>query len=267
MLRELHISNLAIIENIDIDLGGGLNVFTGQTGAGKSLILGALELLLGLRDGGQDAATFVRPGCSEARVSGLFEVAGGDLARRLGEILDQPLSAGEPILITRRVSSGGRSSVSVNGLPATAGMLRQAGQLLVDIHGQHDQQFLLKPANQVAILDSFADAADTRRQFAQTLASFATASAAWPSCASPRTSGSRRWSSTASRSRRSTPPVCASASTSGSATATTCCATPRTFRTSRPRCSAPFATATTRCWIVSARFGAAARNWCGRTRA
>lgn len=169
MLRELHISNLAIIENIDIDLGGGLNVFTGQTGAGKSLILGALELLLGLRDGGQDAATFVRPGCSEARVSGLFEVAGGDLARRLGEILDQPLSAGEPILITRRVSSGGRSSVSVNGLPATAGMLRQAGQLLVDIHGQHDQQFLLKPANQVAILDSFADAADTRRQFAQTL--------------------------------------------------------------------------------------------------
>jgi len=169
MLRELHISNLAIIENIDIELAGGLNVFTGQTGAGKSLILGALELLLGLRDGGQDAATFVRPGCSEARVSGVFEVAGGDLAQRLGQILDQPIVAGEGILITRRVSSAGRSSVSVNGLPATAGMLRQAGQLLVDIHGQHDQQFLLKPANQMAILDSFADATDTRRQFAQTL--------------------------------------------------------------------------------------------------
>jgi DNA repair protein RecN (Recombination protein N) len=169
MLRELHISNLAIIENIDIDLAAGLNVFTGQTGAGKSLILGSLELLLGLRDGGQDAATFVRPGCPEARVSGLFEIAGGDLAQRLGQILDQPMTPGEPILITRRVSSAGRSSVSVNGLPATAGMLRQAGQLLVDIHGQHDQQFLLKPANQTAILDSFADATDTRRQFAQTL--------------------------------------------------------------------------------------------------
>ena len=169
MLRELHISNLAIIENIDIDLAAGLNVFTGQTGAGKSLILGSMELLLGLRDGGQDAATFVRPGCAEARVSGLFEVAGGDLAQRLGQILDQPMAPGEPILITRRVSSAGRSSVSVNGLPATAGMLRQAGQLLVDIHGQHDQQFLLKPANQTAILDAFADATDTRRQFAQTL--------------------------------------------------------------------------------------------------
>jgi len=169
MLRELHISNLAIIENMDIDLAAGLNVFTGQTGAGKSLILGSMELLLGLRDGGQDAATFVRPGCAEARVSGLFEVAGGDLAQRLGQILDQPMAPGEPILITRRVSSAGRSSVSVNGLPATAGMLRQAGQLLVDIHGQHDQQFLLKPANQTAILDSFADATDTRRQFAQTL--------------------------------------------------------------------------------------------------
>ena len=169
MLRELHISNLAIIENMDIDLAAGLNVFTGQTGAGKSLILGAMELLLGLRDGGQDAATFVRPGCPEARVSGLFEIAGGDLAQRLGQILDQPMAPGEPILITRRVSSAGRSSVSVNGLPATAGMLRQAGQLLVDIHGHHDQQFLLKPANQTAILDSFADATDTRRQFAQTL--------------------------------------------------------------------------------------------------
>ena len=169
MLRELHISNLAIIENIDIDLAAGLNVFTGQTGAGKSLILGALELLLGLRDGGQDAATFVRPGCSEARVSGVFEVAGSDLAERLGQVLDQPIAAGEGILITRRVSSAGRSSVSVNGLPATAGMLRLAGQLLVDIHGQHDQQFLLKPANQTAILDSFADATDTRRLFAGTL--------------------------------------------------------------------------------------------------
>jgi DNA repair protein RecN (Recombination protein N) len=169
MLRELHISNLAIIENVDIELAGGLNVFTGQTGAGKSLILGAMELLLGLRDGGQDAATFVRPGCGEARVSGLFEVACADLAERLGQVLDQPIAAGEGILITRRVSSAGRSSVSVNGLPATAGMLRQAGQLLVDIHGQHDQQFLLKPANQTAILDAFADATDTRRQFAGTL--------------------------------------------------------------------------------------------------
>ena len=169
MLRQLHISNLAIIENVDIELTGGLNVFTGQTGAGKSLILGALELLLGLRDGGQAAASLVRPDCDEARVSGVFEIASPDLAARLGKVLDQSLTPDEPVLITRRLSAAGRSGVSVNGLPATAGMLRQAGQMLVDIHGQHDQQFLLKPANQLAILDAYADCRADRRKFAECL--------------------------------------------------------------------------------------------------
>ncbi|MFB3893530.1 MAG: DNA repair protein RecN [Phycisphaerae bacterium] len=168
MLRELHIANLAIIEKVDIELAPGLNVFTGQTGAGKSLILGALELLLGLRGGGDDAAMFIRPSSAEARVSGVFEVAGKDTAEALGKILDQEIRAGESVLITRRVLASGRSSVSVNGSPVTAGMLRQAGQLLVDIHGQHDQQFLLKPANQLSILDDFADALDARRQFTET---------------------------------------------------------------------------------------------------
>lgn len=82
MLRELHISNLAIIETVDIELAPGLNVFTGQTGAGKSLILGALELLLGIRSGGEEATMLVRPGCTEARVCGLFETASPDLAER-----------------------------------------------------------------------------------------------------------------------------------------------------------------------------------------
>lgn len=169
MLRELHISNLAIIENVDIELAPGLNVFTGQTGAGKSLILGSLELLLGLRGGGEEAAMFVRPGSAEARVSGLFEVSSPAMVERLGEILDQALSPNEPILVTRRVSALGRSSVSVNGSPATAAMLREAGQLLVDIHGQHDQQFLLKGANQLSILDAFADASGERQRFEEAL--------------------------------------------------------------------------------------------------
>ena len=167
MLRELSISNLAIIEKADIELARGLNVFTGQTGAGKSLILGALELLLGLRGGGEDAAMFVRPGAAEARVSGVFEVASENTAARLAAVLDQPVKAGEPILVTRRVLASGRSSVAVNGSPVTAAMLRQAGELLVDIHGQHDQQFLLKPSNQLAILDAFGDALPLRAQFAE----------------------------------------------------------------------------------------------------
>jgi DNA repair protein RecN (Recombination protein N) len=170
MLRELHIAGLAIIEKMDIELLPGLNVFTGQTGAGKSLILGALELLLGLRGGGEDAALFVRPGSPEARVSGVFEIFSPSMAERLAGILDQSIQACEPILITRRVQASGRSSVSVNGSPVTAAMLREAGGFLVDIHGQHDQQFLLKPANQLLILDAFADAAPARAEFAEVLA-------------------------------------------------------------------------------------------------
>ncbi|MCE5276412.1 MAG: DNA repair protein RecN [Planctomycetaceae bacterium] len=166
MLCELHISNLAIIEKVDIEFGPGLNVFTGATGAGKSLILGALELLLGLRGGGEDAAMFVRPGSGEARVSGVFEVARPAMAAALGRLLDQEIAPSEPIVMTRRVLASGRSSVSVNGNAVTAAMLRQAGELLVDIHGQHDQQFLLKNANQLQILDAFADALELREQFA-----------------------------------------------------------------------------------------------------
>lgn len=169
MLRELHISNLAIIEKVDIELAPGLNVFTGQTGAGKSLILGALELLLGLRGGGEDAAMFIRPGAPEARVSGMFELSSPAMAQRIAEVLDRPIHPGEGVLITRRVLASGRSSVSVNGEPVTAGMLREAGQYLVDIHGQHDQQFLLKPANQLLILDAFADALELREEFSRLL--------------------------------------------------------------------------------------------------
>jgi DNA repair protein RecN (Recombination protein N) len=169
MLQELHISNLAIIEQADIELRPGLNVFTGQTGAGKSLLMTALELLLGLRSGGEDTAMMVRPGASEARVSGLFELNDASLLRELCEIFDQEMPACEPLLITRRVSASGRSSASVNGAPVTADMLRRAGRLLINIHGQGDQQVLLKPSRQVEILDDFAGAADLRGQFAAAL--------------------------------------------------------------------------------------------------
>lgn len=169
MLRELHISNLAIIEQADIELQPGLNVFTGQTGAGKSLLMTALELLLGLRSGGEDTAMMVRPRADEARVSGLFELDDGDLLKHLGEIFDQEMSPGEPVLITRRVSASGRSSARVNGAPATAAMLQQAGRLLINIHGQGDQQVLLKPLRQVEILDDFAGATALRSHFSAAL--------------------------------------------------------------------------------------------------
>lgn len=168
MLRELHISNLAIIEDATLELGEGFNCFTGQTGAGKSLILGAFEILLGLRSGA--AADMLRPGADEGRISGLFEIRDPDILQGISEVLDLTLPDGEPVLITRKLFASGRSSTAVNGQPVTAPMLREAGALLVDIHGQHDHQYLLRPSNQRAILDAFADANDLRAAFADTYA-------------------------------------------------------------------------------------------------
>lgn len=163
MLRELHIQNLAVIEDAAIEFGPGLNVFTGQTGAGKSLVLGALESLLGLR---KSPAKMIRPGAELARISGVFELMDGEIAGRVAAALDQELEAGDQVLITRKLFSSGRSTLTVNGQPATAAMLRDAAEVLVDIHGQHDHQFLLRPSNQTAVLDRFAGCEALREEFA-----------------------------------------------------------------------------------------------------
>ncbi|HNX26721.1 MAG TPA: DNA repair protein RecN [Phycisphaerae bacterium] len=167
MLRELHISNLAVIEDAAFDLQPGLNVFTGQTGAGKSLIIGAFELLLGLRGGGRDSAGMLRSGCDEACVCGLFEFSDSRIVHEIESIIGRQIEDSQ-MLITRRLFATGRSSVSIDGQPATAAMLREIGQFLVDIHGQHDQQFLLKPSNQLEILDDFAAMCETQKIFSQT---------------------------------------------------------------------------------------------------
>lgn len=164
MLRELHIANLAVIEDAAIELGPGLNVFTGQTGAGKSLVLGAFEALLGLR---RSPARMIRPGAKEARISGVFELADAPTAERVGLALDQDFLPGDELLITRKLSAAGRSTVHVNGQPATAAMVRAAAEHLVDIHGQHDHQYLLKPTNQLAVLDAFAGCEENRHAFAR----------------------------------------------------------------------------------------------------
>src|SRR3954465_6721521 len=162
MLRELHISNLAVISDVRIELGPGLNCFTGATGAGKSLVIGAIEVLLGLRS----PAEMLRAGADEGRVSGVFEVGNPELLKRIRQLTDVDViaDAGE-LLLTRRLYASGRSSVSLNGNPITLGMLKQVAEHLVDVHGQHDHQFLLKPANQVDVLDQFGNLADLRRRY------------------------------------------------------------------------------------------------------
>jgi DNA repair protein RecN (Recombination protein N) len=153
MLRELHISNLAVIADVRIELDPGLNCFTGSTGAGKSLVIGALQVLLGLRS----AAEMMRPGVDEARISGVFEIHNPKLLAEVEKITDVQVTAdGGELLLTRRLYASGRSSVSINGNPITLGMLKQLAEALVDVHGQHDHQYLLKPSNQIDVLDQFA---------------------------------------------------------------------------------------------------------------
>lgn len=160
MLRELHISNLAVIADAHIELSAGLNCFTGATGAGKSLVLGALELLLGLRSPEQ----MLRTGAEEGRVTGLFDIRSADLLSRIAAATDIDLPDGE-VLLSRRLFATGRSSTTLNGNPITLAMLRQIAEILIDVHGQHDHQFLLKPINQLDLLDHFAGAGDLRNEF------------------------------------------------------------------------------------------------------
>ena len=162
MLRELHISNLAVIADAKVELAPGLNCFTGATGAGKSLVIGAIEVLLGLRS----PAEMLRPGVDEGRVSGVFDVRSPELLARIENLTDASITSdGGELLLTRRLYASGRSSISLNGNPITLGMLKQVAEHLVDVHGQHDHQFLLKPANQLDVLDQFAGTGELRASY------------------------------------------------------------------------------------------------------
>jgi DNA repair protein RecN (Recombination protein N) len=162
LLRELHISNLAVISDVRIELHQGLNCFTGATGAGKSLMIGAIELLLGLRS----PAEMLRPGVEEGRVSGVFDTSSQELLKRLEQITDVPVTQdGGELLLVRRLYASGRSSVTLNGNPITLGMLKQIGEALVDVHGQHDHQYLLRPANQLDVIDQFGGLFDLRQRY------------------------------------------------------------------------------------------------------
>ena len=154
MLRELHISNLAVISQAKVELADGLNCFTGATGAGKSLVIGAISVLLGLRSPGE----MLRPGADEGRVSGLFAVADPAVAAAVRQLTDVDVAAeGGDLLITRKLYASGRSSVSLNGQPITLSMLKQVSEFLVDVHGQNDHQYLLKSANQLDVVDQFGE--------------------------------------------------------------------------------------------------------------
>ena len=151
MLTELRIKNFAIIEALALPLAPGFNVLSGETGAGKSIIVGALGMLLGERAN----ADMIRTGTDRATVEGTFEVArDGDLAA----ILDQRGFDVEDglVVLKREVASSGRGRAWINGTSVTAAALADIGRLLVNLHGQHEAQTLLDQDSQRVILDAFA---------------------------------------------------------------------------------------------------------------
>ncbi|HEX9165922.1 MAG TPA: DNA repair protein RecN [Gemmatimonadales bacterium] len=152
MITELRVRDLATIADVTLPLGPGLNVLTGETGAGKSMIVDGLALILGAR---ADAGT-VRPGAARAIAEAAFEPVP---AAARGLLDDLGLEADEDRLVIRREVSGeGRSRAWVNGSATTVGVLAALGRLLVDLHGQHETQTLLQPERQRDVLDAFADA-------------------------------------------------------------------------------------------------------------
>ncbi|MEX2571290.1 MAG: DNA repair protein RecN [Gemmatimonadota bacterium] len=149
MLSELRIRNFALIDNLSVRLGQGLNVLTGETGAGKSIVVGALSLLLGERA----SADVVRAGANRASVEGVFELDDDGLVDWLAE---RGIDADEGVLILKReVALEGRNRAWINGSPTTASLLGELGAMLVSLHGQHQHQTLLRRDEQRAILDAF----------------------------------------------------------------------------------------------------------------
>jgi len=161
MLRALSIRDYVIVERLDLELSGGFTALTGETGAGKSILIDALLLALG---GRADPAA-VRAGAQRAEVSADFEIGEAGPARAWLRSLDFEEEDGA-CLVRRTVDAGGRSRGFVNGRPATAAQLRELGEMLVDVHGQHDHQLLLRPDRQRALLDSFAGAEELARDVA-----------------------------------------------------------------------------------------------------
>ena len=159
MLNELSISNFALIDEITIKFDEGLNIFTGTTGVGKSLIIGALNFLLGSRTTNDIARTNTK----DVSVSGLFFIKSTQIRQSIKEHIDN--IDDEEIIIQRNLDQKGRNRCKLNNQPITVSLLKEIGELLVNIHGQHEHESLTNPLQQLSILDSFGKLDDLRREY------------------------------------------------------------------------------------------------------
>ncbi|WP_458397214.1 DNA repair protein RecN [Anaerotignum sp.] len=153
MLEHLHIKNVALIKESEISFGEGLNILTGETGAGKSMVIDSLQFALGGRAG----KDFLRHGEKMASVEALFAVQSSALQEKLEENGIEPEEDGS-VLITRTLSETGRSVCRVNGSTVTVSMLKEIAEDLIDIYGQHEHQSLLNPSKHIRLLDRFCGA-------------------------------------------------------------------------------------------------------------
>src|SRR3989442_8447952 len=133
MLRFLRITHLAVLDSVEVEFDPGLNVLTGETGAGKSILVEAVGLLLG----GRASGDLVRTGEDLATIEAIFE------------------NGGEELLVRREITSQGRSRAFINGELTTAGALKELSSRLIELHGQHEHQTLLDPATHLDVLDAF----------------------------------------------------------------------------------------------------------------
>src|SRR5579862_5386106 len=166
MLLELTVENYAVVEKVRVRFRSGLNLLTGETGSGKSIVVDALALLLG----GRAAAEMVRTGAERARIAGIFEVD----AKGLPEGIEA--EDGE-LIIEREILPNGKSRAFAGGRPVTAALLKELARTLGDIHGQHDQQQLFSGNVQREMLDGFADAGDQLAEIASLYARWNAATA------------------------------------------------------------------------------------------
>ena len=162
MLQSLHIENVAVIEKADIDFTTGMTVLTGETGAGKSIVIDALSALLGERI----TREVVRHGAEQAFLSAVFGDLDGEVTAFLTEQGYAPEEDGT-LLIRRTVTADGKGSCRLNGRPATVSVLRQLGRMLVNIHGQHENQVLLQPERHVDYLDRLGQLQPVRAAYEQ----------------------------------------------------------------------------------------------------
>ena len=151
MLQELNIQHFVVADQLRLRFGPGLNLLTGETGSGKSIIVDAVSLLLGARAG----VEVIRPGQQSARVSGVFSTAESPDLRVLLDTAGLDFEQGE-LIVEREVLARGKSRAYINGRPVTLARLRELAPFLGDIHGQHEQQHLFSTRTQLDMLDAFA---------------------------------------------------------------------------------------------------------------